>query len=68
MNASDAETFALQYGAGFKSPGQLAYKADVALLPTYHDGVPRPPWHRLRVVAQLSWERDPTPRVVLKRK
>lgn len=45
-----------------KSPGQLAYEAEVVTVPTYHDGSPRRPWHRLGDAAQCSWERDPRPR------
>ncbi len=39
-----------------------AYEEDVRRHPTYHDGSPRPPWHRLDENAQWSWERNPTPR------
>jgi hypothetical protein len=45
-----------------KSPGQLAYEADCAAQPNYHDGQPRKTWAELRGAAKCSWERDPTPR------
>lgn len=45
-----------------KSAAQLAYEADVAQRPLYHDGSPRVGWDRLDAVARWSWERNPTPR------
>lgn len=45
-----------------KTAGQLAYEADCALCPDYHDGAPRRPWTALDDVSRYSWERDPTPR------
>jgi hypothetical protein len=44
------------------TPGQLAYEADVAAQPLYHDGAPRPTWADLGKVERWSWERNPTPR------
>lgn len=40
-----------------KTPGQLAYEADVAARPKYHDGTPRRPWADLCPIARWSWER-----------
>lgn len=40
-----------------KSPGQLAYEADVARRPIYHDGSARKRWEQLDAVMQWSWER-----------
>lgn len=45
-----------------KTPGQLAYEADCAARPVYHDGTTRKPWGDLGDVEQWSWERNPTPR------
>jgi hypothetical protein len=45
-----------------KTPGQLAYEADVRAKPFYDDGKTRPSWDRLGEVAKLSWEQNPTPR------
>lgn len=44
------------------TPGQLAYEADVAECPTYHDGAPRKTWAQLDTVLRETWERNPTPR------
>lgn len=41
----------------FKCPGQLAYEADVARRPTYHDGTPRKTWSQLCQAVQDSWKR-----------
>lgn len=49
-------------GNATKSPGQIAYEADVAAKPLYHDGTPRKAWASLGAVEQGSWERNPTPR------
>lgn len=40
-----------------KSPGQLAYEADVARRPTYDDGSPRKRWEQLDANMQWSWQR-----------
>ena len=45
-----------------KTPGQLAYEADVRACPAYHDGTPRSSWEGLSDIARWSWERNPTPR------
>lgn len=45
-----------------KSPGQIAYEADVAVKPNYHDGSKRRPWRTLDESTQHSWERCPKPR------
>lgn len=47
-----------------KTPGQLAYEADVRALPRYPDGGARRSWDGLDEIAHLSWERNPTPRFV----
>lgn len=38
--------------------GQAAYKADVAVKPTYGDGTLRPTWAALSDIARWSWERE----------
>jgi hypothetical protein len=45
-----------------KSPGQVAYEADCAAMPTYRDGSVRIDWADLPDYAKWSWERNPTPR------
>lgn len=45
-----------------KTPGELAYEADVAARPLYPDGLPRRAWHQLHDAVRWSWERNPTPR------
>ncbi len=45
-----------------KTPGQIAYEADVALMPLYHDGARRKSWDQLRDYEQATWEKNPTPR------
>ncbi len=45
-----------------KSPGQIAYEADITRHPSYHDGTPRRTWENLSEVIQSSWEKNPTPR------
>jgi hypothetical protein len=45
---------------GVKSAGQLAYEADCAIEPNYHDGTLRPTWDRMPEYARWSWERNPT--------
>lgn len=45
-----------------RSPAQIAYEADCAACPAYHDGTPRKSWSALSDIARLSWERNPTPR------
>lgn len=43
-----------------KSVGQIAYEADVAKTPRYHDGSSRSQWEKLPEIARWSWERKPT--------
>ncbi len=45
-----------------RTPGQIAYEADVERVPLYPDGAPRRPWDELSALARASWERNPTPR------
>lgn len=45
-----------------KSPGQIAYEQELLVRPNYHDGMPRKSWHSLPDYAQVSWEKNPTPR------
>lgn len=45
-----------------KTPGQLAYEADVALRPTYDKGEPRKLWDALGPLERSTWEKNPTPR------
>jgi len=48
-----------------KSPGQIAYEADLARHPLYDDGSPRPSWDALARIfpeALATWERNSTPR------
>ncbi len=40
-----------------KCAGQIAYEADVAKRPLYHDGTPRKPWTQLGDVEKWSWIR-----------
>lgn len=40
-----------------KSVGQIAYEADVAARPLYHDGAPRRTWDQLDEWYRWSWER-----------
>lgn len=47
---------------GPKTPGQIAYEADCAYEPNYHDGTKRNRWEQLSYCAKDSWERNPTPR------
>lgn len=42
-----------------KTPGQMAYEADLLKRPNYHDGKPRRAWHELGEPAQSSWRRNP---------
>ena len=35
--------------------GQLAYEADVAKYPHYHDGTPRRKWSQLSKLAKSRW-------------
>lgn len=43
--------------SAMKPLGQMAYEADVAKTPNYHDGKPRPAWSELGDVERWSWER-----------
>jgi hypothetical protein len=45
-----------------KTPGQLAYEADLANRRTYADGSLRPCWENLNKYAKMSWEANPTPK------
>lgn len=45
-----------------KSPGQLAYEADVRAAPKYPDGAPRRSWAALPPIVRDTWERNSTPR------
>lgn len=45
-----------------KTPGEIAYEADVAARPFYDDGTRRKRWHELNDQTRQSWERNPTPR------
>lgn len=45
-----------------KTPGQIAYEADCAAKPSYHDGKARTPWEKIGRMAQESWNKNPTPR------
>ena len=40
-----------------KTAGQIAYEADVAARPLYHDGTPRRSWESLDSAIRWSWER-----------
>lgn len=42
-----------------KTPGQIAYEANVAQTPNYPDGTARRTWEQLTSVARDSWERRP---------
>ena len=46
-----------------KTPGQLAYEAELKAKPNYDTtGRPRPAWGELDALTQWTWERNPTPR------
>lgn len=45
-----------------KSPGQLAYEADLLICPAYADGLPRRTWEQIGDAAREAWEEHPTPR------
>ena len=45
-----------------RSPGQIAYEADVRRHPTYHDGKPRKAWEDLAEIVRWSWEKNPQAR------
>jgi hypothetical protein len=45
-----------------KSPGQIAYEAELQVWPFYPDGARRVSWDNLCALAHWSWERNPTPR------
>ena len=42
-----------------KTLGQIAYEADVARRPVYHDGLARPTWDHLAAWAKSTWEHVP---------
>jgi len=44
-----------------KTPGQLAYEADVTGRPRYHDGTRRKMWSELDQLCRWSWERGSAP-------
>ena len=48
-----------------RSLAEAAYETDRHARPLYDDGTPRPPWERLGFCAQLTWERNPSPRWTL---
>jgi|AVFP01.1.fsa_nt_gi hypothetical protein len=48
--------------ANAKTPGQLAYEAELVYAPTYPCGRPRIAWDDLPQYAKKAWEEDPTPR------
>jgi hypothetical protein len=37
------------------TPAQIAYEADVAKRPTYHDGTPRKTWAQLGDLERSTW-------------
>lgn len=39
-----------------KSLGQIAYEADVAESPRYHDGEPRRTWQQLTSAVRQGWD------------
>lgn len=43
-----------------KTPGQIAYEADLLRTPLYPDGGKRRLWEDLIDMARQSWERNPT--------
>lgn len=45
-----------------KTPGQIAYEAEVAKWPNHYDGAPRRAWGALPDWIRVTWERNPTPR------
>lgn len=45
-----------------KTAGQKAYEQEIQVKPNYEGGVSRRPWKDLSEVAQMSWERNPSPR------
>lgn len=46
-----------------KTPGQIAYEADVEARPLYpSSGNPRKRWNQLSDLVKSSWEKEPTPR------
>lgn len=45
-----------------KTPGQIAYEADVAARPFYQDGARRRSWSELEPIIKGTWERNATPR------
>ena len=50
-----------------KTPGQIAYEEDVRRHPFYHDGTSRKSWNELGEIEQLTWHRNPTPRIWTRR-
>lgn len=40
-----------------KSPGQIAYEADLEKRPVYHSGEVRPSWDQLPAYARENWDR-----------
>ena len=39
-----------------RTPGQVAYEADLGRWPAYHNGAFRPPWEALEPGARADWE------------
>ena len=47
--------------------GQRAYNRELQYAPNYDKGVPRKTWEELDAIAKASWEKNPTPRKLLKK-
>lgn len=45
-----------------RTPGQVAYEADLAAEPLYNDRTRRKTWNELGELERWSWERNPTAR------
>ena len=45
-----------------RTPGQIAYEAELLVRPNYDDGRPRRSWDQLPDDIKRSWEKNPTPR------
>jgi len=50
-----------------QTPGQRAYNRELQYVPNYDKGVPRKTWEELDDIAKASWEKNPTPRKLLKK-
>lgn len=51
----DAHPSTLNRECNSPDRGQMAYEADVAKYPTYHDGRPRKKWSQLSKLAKSRW-------------